>query len=440
MTTPNLGLMKAVERLNYRGTVGDVAAQAGLDVKLAERDLLALASEVGGHLQVAESGEIVYQFPANFRAILRNNSLRLRLADWWSKIWKILFYLIRISFGLVLIASIVLISIAIILLTLAASASQDGDQGDWGGEWSGMPGGWFGGDFLWVFYPDYNSRRYERQRRSKGGDERLNFLEAVFSFLFGDGDPNRDLEERRWRAIGQVIRNHQGAVVAEQLAPYLDLTPASKAQDNEDYMLPVLTRFNGRPEVSPEGGLVYHFPDLQTSAIEQRFRAVQAYLQEFPWRFSRAGAGQILFVIGLGSVNLIGALALGKLMGDGIAAVGLVAFVQSIYWLLLGYGAAFLAVPLLRYFWIQWRNRRIETRNESRRSHAIVLNQADDQLQAKLAFAQEFAALTVIGDADVIYTTEQDLVEQEVAQSDRIDAEWQRRLESSSPQTNSEKL
>ena len=51
-------IMKAVEQLGYRVTVGDVAAQVGLNINLAEQGLLALASEAGGHLQVAESGEI----------------------------------------------------------------------------------------------------------------------------------------------------------------------------------------------------------------------------------------------------------------------------------------------------------------------------------------------------------------------------------------------
>jgi hypothetical protein len=256
----------------------------------------------------------------------------------------------------------------------------------------------------------------------------MNFLEAIFSFLFGDGNPNRDLEERRWQAIGTVIRSHQGAVTAEQIAPYLDDLGQDYAKDYEDYMLPVLTRFNGRPEVSPAGEIVYHFPDLQTTAREQRYQPVQAYLQEFAWRFSRAGSGQLILAIGLGAFNLIGALALGKLLSEGVAIGGFVAFVQSIYWLLLGYGTGFLAIPLMRYFWIQGRNRKIAARNAARQERAIALNQADDQLRQKIAYAQQFAAQTVIRQEDLVYTTEQDLMEQEFERADQIDAEWQRRL------------
>jgi len=42
---------------------------------------------------------------------------------------------------------------------------------------------------------------------------------TIFSFLFGDGNPNANLEERRWQQIATVIRNNGGAVVAEQMLP-----------------------------------------------------------------------------------------------------------------------------------------------------------------------------------------------------------------------------
>jgi hypothetical protein len=97
---PSPNIMQAVEQLGYRVTVGDVATQAGLNVNLAQQGLLTLASDTGGHLQVAESGEIVYLFPKNFKTILRNKFLRLRLQEWWKRVWRVLFYLIRISLEL----------------------------------------------------------------------------------------------------------------------------------------------------------------------------------------------------------------------------------------------------------------------------------------------------------------------------------------------------
>ncbi|MBE9191251.1 hypothetical protein IQ230_12985 [Gloeocapsopsis crepidinum LEGE 06123] len=423
---PNPTIIQAVEQLGYRVTVGDVATQSGLNVSLAQQGLLTLASEAGGHMQVAESGEIVYQFPKNLHTVLRNKFWRLRLQAWWQKVWRVLFYLIRISFGIVLLLSIAIIFLSIVIIISAANRDNDNRSDHSGGGMMYMPRFWIGPNWYWFFYPDYG-RRYQQQRRETSEQ---NFLEAIFSFLFGDGNPNADLEEQRWQTIGTIIRNNQGAVVAEQIAPYLDEVGTGYAQEYEDYMLPVLTRFNGQPVVSPQGQLVYHFPELQVSASQRRSRSVAPYLQESLWRFSTASSGQIALAAGLGLLNFVGAVFLGSLLADGAVAAelgGLVAFAQGIYWLLLGYGTAFLAVPLVRYFWIKWRNRQISDRNHQRQLRAGTLVNPDATLQQKMSYAKQFSANTVITQEDLIYTTETDLLEQE-AESDSIDAEWQRRL------------
>lgn len=432
---PNPTIMQAVEQLGYRVTVGDVATQVGLNVNFAQQGLLALANEAGGHLQVAESGDVVYLFPKNFRTILRNKFLRLRLQEWWKKVWGVLFYLIRISFGIVLLLSILLIFVTILLIITAANQSNNSSNDrshSHGGGTVFMPYFWIGPDWFWFFSPDYGSPQYRRRRERE--HNQLNFFEAIFSFLFGDGNPNAELEQRRWQQIATVIRNHKGAVVAEQISPYLDNIGEGYAREYEDYMLPVLTRFNGQPAVSPDGQLVYYFPELQTLAQQRHPQSVPACLQEVAWRFSAASSGQIMMAAGLGALNFVGALVLGNLLANGIAAAqlgGLVAFVHSIYWLLLGYGTAFLTVPLVRYFWVQWRNGKIAVRNGQRQEQARHLSQADVALKQKIAYARQFAAETVISSDNLAYTTETDLLDQEIDRSAQIDAEWQRRLRQS---------
>lgn len=129
----NATVMKAVEQLGYRVTVGDVATQAGLNVEVAQSDLLALAAETQAHLQVSEAGEIAYEFPRNFRGILQSKYWRLRLQQTWERVWHVLFYLIRISFGVLLLASIALIFVAIAIILIAMSSSRSEGDGDRGG-------------------------------------------------------------------------------------------------------------------------------------------------------------------------------------------------------------------------------------------------------------------------------------------------------------------
>jgi hypothetical protein len=51
-------------------------------------------------------------------------------------------------------------------------------------------------------------------------------------------------------------------------------------------------------------------------------------------------------------------------------------------------------------------------------------------LEQKLAYSRQFADQKVITDADISYSTDQDYLEQEIERSDKIDREWQKRLES----------
>ncbi|MGB3613952.1 MAG: hypothetical protein WBA10_09175, partial [Elainellaceae cyanobacterium] len=285
---------------------------------------------------------------------------------------------------------------------------------------------------------DYYERRgYYRQQRSSVGrkgskdQSKMNFLEAIFSFLFGDGNPNADLEERRWQTVASLIRNRNGAIAAEEVAPYLDGVSQRDLED-EDYVLPVLSRFNGRPEVSPEGNIIYHFPELQVTAARQKERSVPEYLQELPWRFSEASSGQLMAAGGLGVFNIAGALYLGTLLQQ-VAfypelQTGFVGFVSSIYGLLLFYAIGFITIPLVRYLWIRWRNSRVEARNQRRRDHIDLIKRPTPELRQKVTYAQQFATQTILSADDVAYTTETDLTTQEIAQSDKIDDEWRRRL------------
>jgi hypothetical protein len=410
MPSPDPAIMKAVERLDYRATVGDVAAQAGLELNLAERGLLALASATGGNLQVAASGDVVYEFPKNFRDILRNKDLRLRLQAWSEKVWRVLFYLIRISFGIVLMLLIAAVFIAIIAVTIAGSFSSDDNNDSRGGDW-GSGGFWAFPDFGWVFYSD--------GQQSQQQDSDLNFLEAVFSFLFGDGNPNAELEEKRWKTIAAVIRQNRGAVVAEQILPFLDVQGSDRDYEND--VLPVLTRFDGRPEVSPEGRLVYQFPSLQTTVGRSRQRSIPTFLEESLWEFSQASGGQRFMAGLLGVVLLGGSIWLMLLVSSGaLKALAIAA---------LAYSSAFLIIPTVRYFGLQWRNHRIRDRNNARAARAAVLSQLTPALRQKLNYAQQFAVETVIGQEDIVYGTDRDLLDQESEQQDAIDADWQKRLE-----------
>ena len=132
-----------------------------------------------------------------------------------------------------------------------------------------MGGGMFFGPRMYFspFYMFWYWDPYYYEKRSyyaaMEGAKDMDFLEAVFSFVFGDGDPNADFERKRWALVGLCIQKNDGVVTAEQLAPFLDRDELSIGTDDESFVLPALTRFNGAPEVDPASGeIVYRFEDL----------------------------------------------------------------------------------------------------------------------------------------------------------------------------------
>ncbi|CAE8634126.1 unnamed protein product, partial [Polarella glacialis] len=121
---------------------------------------------------------------------------------------------------------------------------------------------------------------------------------SVFSFVFGDGDPNEKiLSETRWQLIAEAIAKRGGSVVAEQLAPYLDppkdaasLRPEEAQRALDKAMLPALLRFRGKPEVATDGTIVYVFPELQESRAAGDLIVGDLTTQEMKSRLSAMGS------------------------------------------------------------------------------------------------------------------------------------------------------
>ena len=59
-------------------------------------------------------------------------------------------------------------------------------------------------DLSYLFW--YGSPRYDRMQQRRGRRGEMGFLESIFSFVFGDGNPNLDFEERRWKLVCSLPR------------------------------------------------------------------------------------------------------------------------------------------------------------------------------------------------------------------------------------------
>lgn len=214
-----------------------MAASAGVSLSQARKDLTALASLTQGDIAVTNDGELIYSFPKDINGVMTSNSAKYKALQTFEKGKPLLFYVLRVSFGVALLAS--LFAIFSTILFLSASSSRDDDdrpRGRGGSSFSMGIGGPFWGpspfDFFYYrpYYGYYSMPVAERPR----DPEEMGFLESVFSYIFGDGNPNMDIEEQRLSMVAQMIRENNGAVTAEQLAPFCDDLPVPNVDEHQD--------------------------------------------------------------------------------------------------------------------------------------------------------------------------------------------------------------
>lgn len=430
-------------------------------------------------------------------------------------VFGILWFLFRISFGLILAGSIAMIVIG--LFTLLSNIDGVGDAlGDIGGDVAGAGAeagtniagaalnntifnASFSDCFVQLFRcfdvlcyldittPFHSSYSYEDSSyRSTYADnsyaagyaagaavsytaaqqsnkqKQSDFLMDFFSYLFGDGDANADLEEKQWRCIGQVIEKNNGVVIAELIAPYI-----CKPAPGEDWMIPILVHFNGLPEVSEDGNIVYIFPSFvkETFIVEQtptenpthnksstegepslsvsstdieqlrnlyrshlsrqststtsrgakqRSSHLPNYLREREWVFSLADSNMIYLCHFLVFANLLGSAWLFVASNSTRTLTSL----HSAAACMLTFAAFTVVVPLGRAIAIWVLNSKVDKRNRQRMESANRISKCEPQLMQKLNDAKAAERALATGSrSTVVYSTEYDDLEQHFATS-----------------------
>lgn len=491
-------VLDAIGSLGFKVVPHEVAAATGLSLSTVNLELVAIANDFDGHLRVGDKGTITYvfspQFEANYylhgaRGILRTSlrvlgNIAITLAKVTVLVATILF---RMSVGILLILSVLAV-FALILIVIVRALAGDGDGigvgdiGDLGGiaadagsaagsasdaatsvvSSSGDLGYWM---FRWMwdwwwwhdyFYPPtYQDPVRIEDRASSFADDparqigrKNDFVSNCFSLVFGEGNPNANFDEQYWIAIGKVIQENKGVVTAEQLAPVTGCD-----SENEDWMLPVLVRFNGSPSVTDSGGIIYVFPGYASSAnkvdsplalgiknepeidsVSDPLRAIYTrhlkiqragaaapartasssprgkLLLEREHTFCAARPKDLIGVVFFASFELMGSIWLLSTMHS---FTFLVPF-KPLILCLLGYGIFLFTVPVVRWFIVQAVNSRIAARNEKRIGLALKVKSPDSKLSAKLEEARSVRLEVALASTDdaIVYTSERDLLEQ----------------------------
>ena len=168
-------VIKAINDLGRRVTAADVATKTGLPILKTTVELNKIAAETNGHLQVGTAGDIAYGFDAGFQNTYLAKGFEEVVQRVGHQVFNVGYFLLRISFGIMLVVSFLFIVVLIIAVMLSQSKDSDSDSG-----------GGFSFDFFdymllrdifwWSSYPSYNTygtldydrpyELYDRQQRA----------------------------------------------------------------------------------------------------------------------------------------------------------------------------------------------------------------------------------------------------------------------------------
>jgi hypothetical protein len=265
-------LLDAFRDRRGEATSADLVALTGLPKVQVETEVKAVSDEYGGRLRVTESGEILYSFPSGMRSRYRGFGPSLK--RFWKAFKKTAMtvgtYLFKAWIVVMLVGYFLLfIALAIVamLASVAISASGKGNRNDRRGGSGGL-GGFFVVSRLfdaivriWLYselFKDPRQREIEARGRFERRRERRPLYKAVFSFVFGDGDPNASWDEVEKKTVVAFLQTNKGIITLPEFMAITGLPPIKAEERINRY----LYEFEGSPEVTEGGAIYFSFPGL----------------------------------------------------------------------------------------------------------------------------------------------------------------------------------
>ncbi len=404
-------LIKCIKELGFKVTVADIASRSGLPLATARIELNKIALEARGKLEVSKKGDILYSFSREFETAFEAKGTRLAVEKTIKTGIDIGFFVVRVSFGILLIASFVTIAVvfAVALGFILLGLEADGDLGDGHDlDMDFFDVGDLGVFFAWsVLFQHRTPDSYQGDYMGMKIDvPDRGFFYNCFSFLFGDGSPNTKKIEEQWRYVAELIRQNNGVVIGEQVLPYL-----ISRKTGSGAMFPILVHFDGIPEVTSSGHIAYVFPSLQVTAQHPGLGELPGFLEENQWQFSKLPAERLHWIFFFAGANLCGAYALFHHMSWFEILLPYAGIIEVI----MMYATFFMCFPIVRQLVNIGRNVWIESCNQKRSQYATGLQ--SPIMVKKIVEAKVLAPqLVVMNTEQIEYSTDKDLLEQQFEQ------------------------
>jgi hypothetical protein len=357
-------VLQALRKAGGRVTVGDAVAATGLPQDQVESTLHQLLETRRGHLEVGETGTLVYRFDPRLiqrdaepllARVGRRIGVGLREAF---KVWIVLMLVVYF-----------VVFVVLLLAALVAGQSREGGRsrgrgfGLGGRRGGGFPSFWFWYFFWrpgWGWRRPYYGHRWERRYAGTRGESKVPFIKKVFAFVFGPDAP-RPTQAQKDRSVIRLIRARKGVLTAAELVQHTGLP----LQEAEEEMARLMAAYAGDVKVTPGGVLTYVFPDLMVSAsgtVTER-EPDPAWRRLEPAKSVTGNDSKSNALIGgLNGFNLVAAVTAPWFIFPRLGFGGPLAWL-GLVWVPAVFSVLFFAIPLLRSVAVQRRNRKRQERN-----------------------------------------------------------------------------
>lgn len=391
-------IIKAIDELKHKVMVADVVARTGLPFDQVASAMNTIAAETYARLDVTQSGEILYHYPHNFYYAYFARGVRRVFQNVAGILSSVGYTAFKLSFGIILIGSLFFISGLILLIQTVLGVWQSNTESVFR-MWR---------DFVLLFYNFARNHIFVRHSIDPGsGSGRSNILYSCYSFLFGEKNPNADIEEQRSQLIAQTIRLNEGVILPEHLSPYLSRMPG------ETEMFDAMARYDGYPSVTDNGTILYVFPNMRSRSEVASYAFLPPVLEQQQLIFSHLSKDERKKLILITICELLGLVTLTPFVWVMSAAHH--APFPLWYVVLQSYCVLFLVIPCIRAVWVYLANRRIQTSNARAHEFERELGNPSETLATKLEEAERFRRdEPQVRKNNVIYTTARDFVEQSI--------------------------
>lgn len=253
-------LVRVLKKRKNESTVADLISASGLPKFQVEETIKVVMNEYRGHLKVTESGELLYYFPQGMRNQVKGfmPGFKRFLRGFTKTMARILAFLFKIWIMVMLVGYFILFLVILIAAVVATLAISFGGKG----RSRGSKGGLF---YLVIKLFELFARIwfYGQILKGPGVKKRGRPLhKAVFAFVFGEPDPNKEWETREKKHVLSFIQSHKGVITLEEL-----MTISGKNTEDANQLINrYLLEFEGEPQVTDDGSILYFFPELLRTA------------------------------------------------------------------------------------------------------------------------------------------------------------------------------